>query len=736
MGMEADDINVDEVLDRAEQEEQLSLVQSVSEGRATNGDQHSPLEPRRIDNELDKVDEQQQPQQQQQQQQPQPQLAASSSTTMMGQPGYVLQEAQKYEPKTLAQVEEERRQNTALSTTHAGKRAQQIPVDPMQTAKGDLFTLALRVENAQLRAQLAQVETIMNTLQTPNAMKTPKMHNIATPTLKLDNEKIPINFDVIDNADEAPKDAINKKVIQNGVLFNGAPSPSEDGSAPTSGETGALFQMGRDGGAGGGYGGPPDDEDEYDSANMNKSNQYREVTLVSPNKIVIQTFSGNNLNSKPYLPFNKSIRKLIKAQGRNGLVLLQILDYVEKYGPKLFTNTKLAALVEQCPRAVEYNVAIQNVLGNYTSDVAEGMVRYGVCNGFDAWRRLYHYYIPLSQDLQQILIQELYDLKLVGENEVDKLFNDIQRISELYVRAGDENIPEQWLVAAVKRNLPIKMATELSMELRKLQTVDEIHNAINIYRHDHRTGLPRGVPGTMLAMIEKPPEAAATTLTPKEDESATNITSRPNKEPPTDKEQEDRYAATRGGKGNGKGGKGYGQCWECGEWGHPRRECPKFVARMEGKGSDLAALKGLGKKGKGGKGKGFKGGKGKWNGRGNYSYKYNNQFQRSPGKAIGKGLNNFDADYWNAWGSDNNDYWSGDNENWWGEDWTPGSGMNLMMMLERGGEEIVNESIKIAKTVKETKQNKKPETKTTGEFDPLRNAKQVEPISLQVSSPS
>ena len=34
-----------------------------------------------------------------------------------------------------------------------------------------------------------------------------------------------------------------------------------------------------------------------------------------------------------------------------------------------------------------------------------------------------------------------------------------------------------------------------------------------------------------------------------------------------DKEPEDLYAATKGGKA--KGSKGYGQCWECGEWGHP-----------------------------------------------------------------------------------------------------------------------------------------------------------------------
>ena len=116
------------------------------------------------------------------------------------------------------------------------------------------------------------------------------------------------------------------------------------------------------------------------------------------------------------------------------MVLPQILDHVEKYGAKPFTNAKLDALVEPYPRAAEYNVAILNVLENYTADIAEGMVRYGVHNGFDAWRRLYHHYIPLSQDLQQILIQELYDLKPAGESEIDKFFNDNQRISELYVR--------------------------------------------------------------------------------------------------------------------------------------------------------------------------------------------------------------------------------------------------------------------------------------------------------------
>ena len=64
--------------------------------------------------------------------------------------------------------------------------------------------------------------------------------------------------------------------------------------------------------------------------------------------------------------------------------------------------------------------------------------------------------------------------------------------------------------------------------------------------------------------------------------------------------------------GDGNQRNGYGQYWECGEMGHPRRECPVFLKRRGKRPQDstAAALKGAGKFGRNGKGKG-KGGKGK-----------------------------------------------------------------------------------------------------------------------------
>ena len=277
------------------------------------------------------------------------------------------------------------------------------------------------------------------------------------------------------------------------------------------------------------------------------------------------------------------------------MTLIQILEDVERYGAQPYDKDKFAALAQQCPRAYEYNVAIQNVLENYTTDIAEGMVRYGIHNGFDAWRRLFHHYVPLADDLQQLFIQELFELKPVDEHNVDKLFNDIQRISEWYIKNGTEALAEKAVSSGrKKRNFPIKLSIELSMGLRKFNIVDEIHNVFNIDRHDHRTGLPRGVPGIMIAMAEQATDtepansnnATITTTTialgvvTTEDNSSCKHTSTTNNNEGIASTGQDFHAVPKGGKA--KSGKRYGQCWECGEWGTPTEGVSK-VHRTHGR---------------------------------------------------------------------------------------------------------------------------------------------------------
>ena len=158
------------------------------------------------------------------------------------------------------------------------------------------------------------------------------------------------------------------------------------------------------------------------------------------------------------------------------------------------------------------------------------------------------------------------------------------------------------------KHLLERVSTALVLQLRKATTADEMQNIINIYMHDRRIGLPRGMPGPMICMTE----------TENKEDARTNLQT-PGKflTIQTDKgiTQQD-YAINATTKGGKKGHAGkqtwYGQWWECGEWGHPRRGCPGFIKRM-GKGNtqDVAALTGNGKYGKGGKwGKGkHKGGK-------------------------------------------------------------------------------------------------------------------------------
>ena len=126
-------------------------------------------------------------------------------------------------------------------------------------------------------------------------------------------------------------------------------------------------------------------------------------------------------------------------------------------------------------------------------------------------------------------------------------------------------------------------------------------------------------------------------------------------------------------KGKGKGN-GYGECWHCGQWGHPRRECPELFKEK----GIVAALKGKGKgTGKGQKGyKGYKGAKGYGQG-GVKGGKDKNNYS-------GKGLNYYsDEDYYNAWGGGGNYNYDYGVWNWNGENYYVGIG-NLIMMMERG----------------------------------------------------
>lgn len=156
------------------------------------------------------------------------------------------------------------------------------------------------------------------------------------------------------------------------------------------------------------------------------------------------------------------------AQGSDGEVLLKVLDKIEALGTTKFTNEQVNVMIAKYPKAAECDTAIKSALLNWTTGTANNIVRHSVNNGFDAWRKLYNTYVPLAQDLQNILICELMSIKPVAGNDIDSLFNEIERITDLYVKAGPaDDLSDKWMRAAVLKNLPEKISTALAIDLEK-----------------------------------------------------------------------------------------------------------------------------------------------------------------------------------------------------------------------------------------------------------------------------
>ena len=173
---------------------------------------------------------------------------------------------------------------------------------------------------------------------------------------------------------DTPKDKIVKQVY----------SPSSGGDTGGGHSGGSINNLGR----GNGGDGPRDPRDEdpdgdNDGYNTTCNGRYddridRKFQFVNHRNINIVQFSGRNLTSNPYLPFNNSLRRLILVQGKAGDEVLEILDDVDKMGAEKFIKEDLEELAEDHPKAYEYDRAIKFALLNFIIGLAHGRVKYGV----------------------------------------------------------------------------------------------------------------------------------------------------------------------------------------------------------------------------------------------------------------------------------------------------------------------------------------------------------------------
>lgn len=194
----------------------------------------------------------------------------------------------------------------------------------------------------------------------------------------------------------------------------------------------------------------------------------REFRLVNLRNVSVTPFTGKNLQANPYIKFNNHIRRLILTLRSDGEELVAILNKVEKFCNNKYTLKDLAKLAKDAPEAREYDRSIKAELLNRTSGIAQGLIEYGTEGGFDAWRKLYNKYVPLADDMQNILIRQLMSIKPLGEGEMDNLFDEIERIREQYVKVGSKEGPMnvRWIKAIISQNLPDNVVQALAIDLK------------------------------------------------------------------------------------------------------------------------------------------------------------------------------------------------------------------------------------------------------------------------------
>ena len=127
--------------------------------------------------------------------------------------------------------------------------------------------------------------------------------------------------------------------------------------------------------------------------------------------------------------------------GVDGDELLDILDLVEKRGKHKFTKLLFNKMAKEYPNVCEYDMSIKAALMNLIPGVAQGLVKHGTEGGLDAWRKLYHKYMPLADDLQNILIRQFMSVRPVREHYMDRLFDELERIRELYIKVDSDEAP-------------------------------------------------------------------------------------------------------------------------------------------------------------------------------------------------------------------------------------------------------------------------------------------------------
>ena len=326
------DLNMEEVFAEVDFPEESTGIATTTTGKL------SPVSTRKVlkyEGWAQQQQQQQQPPQQPPQQQVQPQTTAFVATQVhnldhQGKPPQLDDDdhdrTNNDRDEGGEQVGEALRQEDARARTELGKRhpancpagnsIEQQPdttgADPLQRndpwarerqqMKEELTNKDFVIE--QFNQRLTKLESTITTAQMVDT--TLMVKDISTPPIRCNATRI-IDFDSIKKGicHNNNTTTTGRFVTSGGILHNDGPSPSENSTPYLAKETGSVYQLGGSGPPGG----DPDwhnedDEGTGDGDRHGRNNYHREFTLVSPNKVIIQPFSGTHLHSKPYMPFH------------------------------------------------------------------------------------------------------------------------------------------------------------------------------------------------------------------------------------------------------------------------------------------------------------------------------------------------------------------------------------------------------------------------------------------------